>query len=201
MQVSGIGENAAVLLNLVPAGPTLRPAQRLRRAHPQLRGALRCLLHGPAGWSAPGTAVSGVSGRQGKGAFLQMPVPRQRRYDLPQHPAGGGERPAVRAPQAWCWATITPAAWRCPRRRTGLPLCRCGTLWPPWTSACWTTSSWPTVISSPWRPAAFCTADPLKENSPSAPLHPERGAAMFSLHKIRTFVSKFIFTYGIFVVK
>lgn len=201
MQVSGIGENAAVLLNLVPAAQ--RCARRSVSAERILNSVERCgayfmdLLDGQRRELLYQVCLDG------KGKVLSCKCLSQGSADMTSLSIRqvGGERPAVRAPQAWCWATITPAAWRCRRRRTGPPPCRCGTLWPPWTSACWTTSSWPTVISSPWRPAAFCTADPLKENSPSAPLHPERGAAMFSLYKIRTFVSKFIFTYGIFVVK
>lgn len=200
MQVSGIGENAAVLLNLVPAAQ--RCARRSVSAERILNSVERCgayfmdLLDGQRRELLYQVCLDG------KGKVLSCKCLSQGSADMTSLASGRWWRtPCCPAPQAWCWATITPAAWLCRRRRTGPPPCRCGTRWPPWTSACWTTSSWPTVISSPWRPAAFCTADPLKENSPSAPLHPERGAAMFSLHRIRTFVSKFIFTYGIFVVK
>ena len=170
MQVPGIGENAAVLLNLVPAAQ--RCARRSVSAERILNSVERCgayfmdLLDGQRRELLYQVCLDG------KGKVLSCKCLSQ----------GSADMTSLSIRQVVENALLSGAA--------GVVL---GHNHP--------TSSWPTVISSPWRPAAFCTADPLKENSPSAPLHPERGAAMFSLYKIRTFVSKFIFTYGIFVVK
>ena len=200
MQVSGIGENAAVLLNLVPAAQ--RCARRSVSAERILNSVERCgayfmdLLDGQRRELLYQVCLDG------KGKVLSCKCLSQGSADMTSLSIRQVVENALLSGAAGVVLGHNhPSGVALPSRRTGPPPCRCGTLWPPWISACWTTSSWPTVISSPWRPAAFCTADPLKENSPSAPLRMERGAAMFSLHKIRTFVSKFIFTYGIFVVK
>lgn len=168
MQVSGIGENAAVLLNLVPAAQ--RCARRSVSAERILNSVERCGAYFMDLLDAQRRELLYQVCLDGKGKVLSCKCLSQGSADMTSLSIRQVvENACCPAPQAWCWATITPAVWLCRRRRTGPPPCRCGTLWPPWISACWTTSSWPTVISSPWRPAAFCTADPLERKFPQRP--------------------------------
>lgn len=200
MQVSGIGENAAVLLNLVPAAQ--RCARRSVSAERILNSVERCgayfmdLLDGQRRellyqvcLDGKGKVLSCKCLSQGSADMTSLSIRQVVENALLSGAAGvvlGHNHPSgVALPSAEDRAATLQV-------RDALATMDIRLLDHIIVA---------TVISSPWRPAAFCTADPLKENSPSAPLHPERGAAMFSLHKIRTFVSKFIFTYGIFVVK
>lgn len=152
MQVSGIGENAAVLLNLVPAAQ--RCARRSVSAERILNSVERC------------------------GAYFMDLLDGQRRELLYQVCLDGKGK---------------------------VLSCKCLSQ----GSADMTSLSIRQVVENALLSGAAGVV--LGHNHPSGVALPSaedraatlqvRDAAMFSLYKIRTFVSKFIFTYGIFVVK